>query len=358
MVENQRANKTRAGFTFQDLAAIVLFIDNFDELKSIKAEGNKEDIDVELLDGSWIYAQAKMITDPINSKKAYRRRRMSESFTSLCNNLFKSEQPVSNIVYISNCKDPIGEEDTPTKSIYSIYPLKFNQLADATQKRIENMLGKKIESDYLKEKNKSKEEVLDTLKRTFGVQIIPFDPRYKYEDKFKSVQNYVNNFLISRNLMQNASLDIMRNWHDLFRENSESYSNNKVLTKKDLLWIIVVIECNQPFNTDVLAAKLKVDVAIMDGIIIRFREVFDYISERLEFCSRIWADEEEYITNNSSNNIYDFINSSWQSYSNLFKVENMSAEDQEILTKVALYRVLTKKNTIKNIMETGNVNVD
>ena len=92
MVENQRANKTRAGFTFQDLAAIVLFIDNFDELKSIKAEGNKEDIDVELLDGSWIYAQAKMITDPINSKKAYRRRRMSESFTSLCNNLFKSEQ--------------------------------------------------------------------------------------------------------------------------------------------------------------------------------------------------------------------------------------------------------------------------
>ena len=220
------------------------------------------------------------------------------------------------------------------------------------------MLGKNIESDYLKEKNKSKEEVLDTLKRTFGVQIIPFDPRYKYEDKFKSVQNYVNNFLISRNLMQNASLDIMRNWHDLFRENSESYSNNKVLTKKDLLWIIVVIECNQPFNTDVLAAKLKVDVAIMDGIIMRFREVFDYISERLEFCSRIWTDEEEYITNNSSNNIYDFINSSWQSYANLFKVENVSAEDQEILTKVALYRVLTKKNTIKNIMETGNVNVD
>ena len=361
MVDNQRAHKTKAGYTFQDLAAIILFIDNFDEMKSIKAEGNHEDIDIELLDGRWIYAQAKMISDPINSNKDYRRRRMSESFTSLCNNLFNSENLVSNIVYISNCKDPIGEEDTAINSFYPVYPLKFDQLAQVTQKRVEKMLGKKIGKDYLEKENKSKEEVLKTLKKDFGVQIIPFDPRYSYEDKFHSVQSYVGNFLINRNLIQNASLDVMRNWHDLFRENSESYSKDKVLTKKDLLWIIVVIECNQPFSTDTIASKLNVDAAVMDEISLRFKEVFDYISERLEFCIRIWSDEEEYVENDSnvsSSYIYDFINNSWKNYLDLLHVDDVTGEGQEALIKMVLYRILTKKSTIKNIMEKGNVNVD
>lgn len=361
MVDNQRAHRTKAGFTFQDLAAIILFIDNFDELKSIKAEGNHEDIDIELLDGSWIYAQAKMISDPINSNKNYRKRKMSESFTSLCNNLFNSKNPVSSIVYISNCKDPLGEEDTATKSFYPVYPLTFDQLAKVTQNRVEKMLDKKIENDYLKKKNKSKEEVLEILKKDFGVQIIPFDPRHSYEDKFHSVQSYVGNFLINRNLMQNASLNIMRNWHDLFRENSENYSKDKVLTKKDLLWVIVVIECNQPFNTDTIAFKLNVDVAIMDEISIRFKEVFDYISERLEFCATIWSDEEEYVENHpnvSTSYIYDFINNSWRNYLDFWDIDDITGEEQEVLIKMVLYRILTKKSTIKHIMETGNVNVD
>lgn len=361
MVDNQRAHKTKAGFTFQDLAAIILFIDNFDELKSIKAEGNHEDIDVELIDGSWIYAQAKMISDPINSTPKYRRRRMSESFTSLCNNLFQSTNPVSNIVYVSNCKDPVGEEETTTNSVYPIYPLRFDQLAEKTQSRIEKMLGKKIEKDYLRKENKTKEEVLNLLEKVFGIQIIPFDPRYSYDDKFHSVQNYVENFLINRNLMRNTSLSIMRNWHDLFRENSESYSKDKVLTKKDLLWVIVVIEFNQPFSTDTIASKLNIDSAIMDEMNDRFKEVFDYISERLEFCARIWADKEEYVEDSlmsSSSSIYDFINNSWQNYLKLLQVDNVSGEEQEALVKMVLYRILTKKSTIKNIMRTGNIDVD
>lgn len=361
MVDNQRAHKTKAGFTFQDLAAIILFIDNFDELKSIKAEGNHEDIDVELIDGSWIYAQAKMISDPINSNQQYRRRRMSKSFTSLCNNLFQSTNPVSNIIYVSNCKDPVGEEKNATNSFYPIYPLGFDQLAKATQSRVKEMLSKKIGKDYLQKENKTKEEVLNSLEKVFGVQIVPFDPRHSYEDKFHSVQNYVGNFLINRNLMRNASLTIMRNWHDLFRENSESYSKDKVLTKKDLLWIVVVIEVNQPFSADTIASKLNIDSAIMDEIYDRFKEVFDYISERLEFCARIWTDEEEYAEKSSipsSSYIYDFINNSWQNYVDLLQVDDVSGEEQEALVKMTLYRILTKKSTIKSIMKTGNIDVD
>ena len=161
--------------------------------------------------------------------------------------------------------------------------------------------------------------------------------------------------------MQNASLNIMRNWHDLFRENSENYSKDKVLTKKDLLWVIVVIECNQPFNTDTIAFKLNVDVAIMDEISIRFKEVFDYISERLEFCATIWSDEEEYVENHpnvSTSYIYDFINNSWRNYLDFWDINDITGEEQEVLIKMVLYRILTKKSTIKHIMETGNVHVD
>lgn len=203
--------------------------------------------------------------------------------------------------------------------------------------------------------------MLNSLEKVFGIQIIPFDPRYSYDDKFHSVQNYVENFLINRNLMRNTSLSIMRNWHDLFRENSESYSKDKVLTKKDLLWVIVVIEFNQPFSTDTIASKLNIDSAIMDEMNDRFKEVFDYISERLEFCARIWADKEEYVEDSlmsSSSSIYDFINNSWQNYLKLLQVDNVSGEEQEALVKMVLYRILTKKSTIKNIMRTGNIDVD
>lgn len=354
MTKNQRANKTIAGYTFQNLAAIVLFIDNFDNLKSIKVEGNKEDIDIQLANGDWKIAQAKMISKPINSTKNYRRRRMYQAFSSLCKNYFDSSERISNIIYVSNCIDPMGELENSQSSFYTIYSLKFDQVAEGTQSRIAKMLENRITNN-----KRNKEAVLKELKSLFRIQVIPFDPNYSNEDKFSSVQYHVGNFLVNKNLATStSSLAVMNNWHSLFELNSESYSDKEVLTKKDLLWVVVVIEFNQKFNTDSLAVKLKLDDAIVDSIYDRFENIFDYVHERIEFCSRVWNDESLYESKEmrslGGRVIYKFINDCWQDYVLDIGFDDLADEENEALVKLALYRILTKKNTIKNIMNMGD----
>lgn len=62
--------------------------------------------------------------------------------------------------------------------------------------------------------------------------------------------------------------------------------------------------------------------------------------------------------NVSTSYIYDFINNSWRNYLDFWDIDDITGEEQEVLIKMVLYRILTKKSTIKHIMETGNVNVD
>ena len=61
MPKNRRANATLFGFDFQRNAAIVLMLENIKELKSVRLEGNEEDIEISLNDGQKILAQAKAI---------------------------------------------------------------------------------------------------------------------------------------------------------------------------------------------------------------------------------------------------------------------------------------------------------
>ncbi len=53
------ASPTRRGFTFQDCASMVLFLDHVKEVDSIRIEGKKEDIELFLNDGTKIFSQCK-----------------------------------------------------------------------------------------------------------------------------------------------------------------------------------------------------------------------------------------------------------------------------------------------------------
>ena len=61
MSKNRRAQAVFFGFDFQVNAAIVLMLENIQELNSLKLEGNYEDIELELNTGEYILAQAKSV---------------------------------------------------------------------------------------------------------------------------------------------------------------------------------------------------------------------------------------------------------------------------------------------------------
>jgi hypothetical protein len=61
MSKSRRANAVMFGFDFQINAAIVLMLENIEDLKSLRLEGNYEDIELELENGQYILAQAKAV---------------------------------------------------------------------------------------------------------------------------------------------------------------------------------------------------------------------------------------------------------------------------------------------------------
>ena len=58
-MKNRRANAVLFGFDFQRNAAIVLMLENIKDLRSVRLEGNEEDIELTLENGRKILAQAK-----------------------------------------------------------------------------------------------------------------------------------------------------------------------------------------------------------------------------------------------------------------------------------------------------------
>lgn len=60
-MKNRRANAVLFGFDFQRNAAIVLMLENIKELRSVRLEGNEEDIELTLENGQKILAQAKAV---------------------------------------------------------------------------------------------------------------------------------------------------------------------------------------------------------------------------------------------------------------------------------------------------------
>ena len=60
---NRRASSVVFGFDFQVNAAIVLMLENISDLKSLRLEGDYEDIDLTLNNNQHILAQAKAVVN-------------------------------------------------------------------------------------------------------------------------------------------------------------------------------------------------------------------------------------------------------------------------------------------------------
>ena len=61
VMANRSAHAVMNGFNFEINAAIVLMLQNIENLESVRTEGKFEDIELKLEDGHYIYAQAKAV---------------------------------------------------------------------------------------------------------------------------------------------------------------------------------------------------------------------------------------------------------------------------------------------------------
>lgn len=328
MGKDRRANAGFFGFDFQVNAAIVLMLENIKELNSLKLEGC-EDIDIELLSGNHILAQAKAIE------------KSSTDFTNVRKNLKKALESLSDgnqkvttdkLVFITNSPNPFNQDES--RSIfYGASRRGFNTLPESSQIII---------NEYLSQIN----QPLETDK--FIIQVVPFETDDDLE-RYKVVMQVINSFLGELKL-ENYGMgkQLHQVWCGEVFKNGTRKDEKITLSKKSLIWPIIVITTNID-KTDPAFIE-RFDAVQYDEVVRRFHETIDSCCERVEFFTKILYDFHSY--NNSgkpSEKTLNFVEECWQNYKTEFDGIGIDSETVEGLTKVVVYNVIRRRYDIDKI---------
>ena len=318
------ADSVMFGFDFQVNAAIVLMLEDIKGLRSIRLEGNYEDIELSYDNEEHVLAQAKSITDPIND------------FSNVHSNLKKALKTLSEgkekgkvrrLIFITNSRNPfkekinIGSFEGESKRPYSSLSKKAQDLVDNYLKDIENPLDKD----------------------KFLVHILPF------------VKNKIDEFLSDLNLSSSGiGKKVMKVWQtDIF--NNGTKKNKKIeLTKSKIIWpIIYIVTDIKRYEDNILEI---IDESIYDDVLHRYDDLIETYTERISFFIKVIYDYSDFKSEkNRSEKLLDFIESNWENYKSDFSLSDEDSELEKALIQVILYTILKNKLNIKRIKDGVNL---
>lgn len=336
-MKNRRANAVLFGFDFQRNAAIVLMLENIKDLRSVRLEGNEEDIELTLENGHKILAQAKAVE------------RSSSDFSHVCENLKKALLSLSEgaqkadtqrLIFITNSPNPFN--DTDSKAVFGGLPTRrsFSDLPSTAQDIVRKYLS-------------AIDNPLDLQK--FTVQVFPFETDDETE-RYKAVTQAVNDFIgsLSVNVSYGLGKWLLQVWHDDIFINGSKRNASIQLDKKDIIWPILVYEtdinrCDDDFLN-------QFDIGVYDEVVRLYGSTIDSCCERIEFFTKILYDYTQFPSaKKQMEKCQDFIDHSWENYKSEFSSGGIDEETLEALTKIVLYNVIRRRITIDKIRQGVNL---
>ena len=274
-MKNRRANAVLFGFDFQRNAAIVLMLENIKELRSVRLEGNEEDIELTLENGRKILAQAKAV-EKSSSDFSHVRENLKKALISLSEGSQKTD--TQQLIFITNSPNPFN--DTDSRSVFSGLPTRrsFSNLPPSAQQIVQKYLG-------------DIDNPLDLQK--FTVQVFPFETDDETE-RYKAVTQAVNDFIGSLNANVTYGLGkwLLQVWHDDIFINGTKGDASILLDKKDIIWPIIVYEtdinrCDDNFLN-------QFDIGVYDEVVRLYGSTIDSCCERVEFFTKILYDYTQF----------------------------------------------------------------
>lgn len=336
-MKNRRANAVLFGFDFQRNAAIVLMLENIRELRSVRLEGNEEDIELTLENGRKILAQAKAV-EKSSSDFSHVRENLKKALISLSEGSQKTD--TQQLIFITNSPNPFNDADS--RSVFSGLPTRrsFSNLPPSAQQIVQKYLG-------------DIDNPLDLQK--FTVQVFPFETDDEME-RYKAVTQAVNDFIGSLNANVTYGLGkwLLQVWHDDIFINGTKRDASILLDKKDIIWPIIVYEtdinrCDDNFLN-------QFDIGVYDEVVRLYGSTIDSCCERVEFFTKILYDYTQFPnTKKQMEKCQDFIDSTWENYKSEFSSSGIDEETLEALIKIVLYNVLRRRITIDKIRQGVNL---
>lgn len=337
---NHNATPVANGWDFQSNAAIVLFIKNIKNSKSVKVEGSKEDIEIVLNDDSKIMAQVKStyiddFTTQIDESGNI------EKFKDALNSLYDANgEQVAELVYVINSRNPFKERES-VYNITGISEYNFNDLPEVNKCRIRQLLNSASKNNV-----KLKDFDLNKLK----VITIPFagGEATKYNEIYQEIYRLLSELGVN----SRYDKDFAQKLQLLFWQNSSS--RHTKLKKEDFVWPLIILLTNKTeMNDDFLN---EYDESELNEIQTKFKSIIERKSNDFLFVNHVINMYEEYYQTLQvrANAIKDFVN---QRYEDFIEFIDLSDNDTLIkgIVKITLYNILSNRKNILRIKDGVNL---
>ena len=335
MERSRRADAVVFGFDFQVNAAIVIFLENVKKVKSLRLEGNYEDIELELDNGKYILAQAKSV-EKASDDFSNVRNNMKKALTSLSDASKKTS--AESLIVVTNSPNPFNDDSSKsvfyghTHRMYKSLPKSAKELVDSYLKDIPNSLDK------------------DRLM----IQVIPFETDDDNE-RYKVIMQCINDFIgeINPNIpgIGRRLLDV---WHWQVFDNGGKHDSAIKLNKKDIIWPILVMitelsRCDDKFLS-------QFDEGVYEEVSYRYAELINNHCENCEFFIKVLSSFNAFKQSfNSRDVVNSYINEKWCSVADEYFSEIEDYEIKEAITKIVMYQIIKQRFAIDRVKEGKNL---
>lgn len=332
MPRGSNASASAFGWEFQSNAAIILMLDNIKEAEAVRVEGSTEDIEVYLSNGKVIYSQAKSAINSDDNSNAIAKLKASLRTLNGASRLSN----VHKLVHITNLVDPFNDI-TSVPYFVGKTQLSFSDLPIVCKTIIHELIEQNQYSN-IEEQN-------------LEIHVLPFHG--DGENRYKFIKTAVYEFLDLVGLPNNGlGPKILLIWQNLFFANASQQDLNIRITKKDLVWPVVVTICENDQDADFLN---EYDDGEIDEIKSKYSLVINSSSECFEFTTKVIYDYSNFTCPMQKEKINSFINTNWNNYIDDFIIDGVDSITREAVIKLIIHKILMKRQRIATIRRTINI---
>lgn len=332
-MKSSNASAAAFGWDFQSNAAIMLMLKNITSVASVKVEGETEDIEIQLDSGKMVYSQVKSVFKPDDYSNVISK--MQASLRTL-NNAAKNEN-VEKLIYITNSPNPFNNIQNMYAFSGSLTSLEYEQLPDSCKAKIEELC--QINSYSFN-------------RAMLSIYVMQFHG--DGENRFKVIKDLTNEFLESIELGDRGlGANILKYWQSIFSNNATLQDTSITISKKQMIWPLIVSVCRVDRNDAILADCDDCDFEEIEG---RYLAIINNKAERFEFISKVMTAYSTYKPHmQSAEKVKEFIATQWLNYQDEFDAPNMDVEILEKVVKLTLGNVIRSRRRITTIKREVNL---
>ena len=193
------------------------------------------------------------------------------------------------------------------------------------------------------------------------IAVIPFDGNEK-DTRERVINAEVKDFLYDIKVDEGSSRELLEFWQNQMQFNASNTDTKVSLSKKELMWPIVVLKCDLNENDKLIeeCEAQGMDYEDVVTILEKYKEIINKQEEHFDLTNKIVTSyriyrEENSKGNRGKRNRKDFIESNWSDYKDYIKSDQMDEITHENLVKIILTMILITQNIIKNLKEEVNL---